>query len=175
MWWRRNKLPATLTPELSRDERVLAWAGAGEGRAVVATNRGLHLPGRDGVLGWHEIHKAAWDSGRLTLTPASSTAVPDSDYTVVADLPSVSFTLDHPGDLPKRVRERVTSSVPYTTRHDLPGGGAVRVVARRVSGQDGLAWSVRYEGHVDPTDPDVAKATAALVSEARNSLTSVEA
>jgi hypothetical protein len=39
MWWRRNKLPAELTPELSRDERVLAWAGAGDQRAVVATNR----------------------------------------------------------------------------------------------------------------------------------------
>jgi hypothetical protein len=172
MWWRRNRLPAALTPELSRDERVLAWAKAGEGRAVIATNRGLHLPDREGVLGWHEIHKAAWDSGRLTLTPASSTAVPDSDYTVVADLPPLSFTLTEPGDLPKRVRERVTSSVPYTTRHELPGGGAVRVVARRVTGHDGLSWSVRYEGGVDPTDPEITQATADLVAAARNSISS---
>ena len=170
MWWRRNKLPADLTPELSRDERVLAWAGAGDQRAVVATNRGLHLPDRGGVLGWHEIHKAAWSEGRLTLTPASSTEVADEPYTIVADLPPLTFALTDPGDLPKRIRERVTSSVAYTTRHDLPGGGAARVVARRVSGQDGLSWSVRYEGNVDPTDPEITKATSHLVAEARNAI-----
>ena len=47
-------------------------------------------------------------------------------------------------DLPDQVRTRVTRSVAYTTHHPMPTGG-VRVVGRRVSGQNGLSWAVRYD------------------------------
>jgi len=166
MWGRKRKLPAELSPALDRDERVLAWAEAGDG-AAVATNRGLWLPGK-ARIGWHEIHKATWGEGRLTVVPAEFT--PGEDFGVAADLVPVSVTLRDPGDLPKRVRDRVTASVAYSTRHPLPGGGAARVVGRRVPGRDGLSWSVRYEDGADATDPFVHAATEELVADAKASL-----
>jgi hypothetical protein len=41
------------------------------------------------------------------------------------------------------------------------------VVARRVPGADGLAWTVRYDPGVDHDDPIVREATAALVEQDR--------
>jgi hypothetical protein len=78
--------------------------------------------------------------------------------------------LRDPGNLPRRIRERVTASVAYTSLHQLDGSGAVRVVGRRISGRDGLTWFVRYEGKVDPADPEVIDATTELVQTARDSI-----
>jgi hypothetical protein len=170
----RRKLPVALTPRLDRDERVLAWAAVtDDGGALVATNRGLWLPvdGSPRRLGWHEIHKASWADGRLTLVGAdTSPLVPDSEISVSVDTSPESYQLDDPGNLPKRIRERVTASVAYTSLHQLPGGGSVRVVGRRVSGRDGLSWFVRYEGKVDRSDPAVIDATSELVTAARDSI-----
>ena len=168
MWFRKPKLPASKTPSLDEGERIVAWAPQGPD-AIVVTNRGLWLPPRT-RLRWHEIHKATWRDGTLTLVPAA-TAVADGDgYHVVEDLPPVSVRLDLPGDVPKRVRERVTGSVAYSSRHPLPGGGAARVVARRISGRDGFTWSVRYEGDADRDDATVQKFTAELVAAAKASI-----
>ena len=57
---RRPKLPSADRPPLATDERVLAWAAAGTGEGgndgvLVASNRGLWLPGRVDRLGWHDI------------------------------------------------------------------------------------------------------------------------
>jgi hypothetical protein len=95
-------------------------------------------------------------------------------YDIVEDLQAVSIRLDLPGDVPRRVRERVTGSVAYSSRHPLPGGGAARVVARRVSGRDGFTWSVRYEGDCDRDDPTVQKYTAELVAAAKASISQAE-
>lgn len=168
MWFRRPKLPASKTPRLETGERVVAWTPHGSD-AVVVTNRGLFIPGRD-RLRWHEIHKATWRDGTLTLVPAAMTIANGDGYSVVEDLPAVSVTLALPGDVPKRVRERVTGSVAYTSHHPLPTGGAARVVARRVSGRDGLTWSVRFEGGVDHDDPAVREVTADLVAAAKASI-----
>jgi hypothetical protein len=171
VFWRKPKLPASKQPELEGGERVVAWSPAGE-EAVVVTNRGLFLPGRP-RLRWHEIHKATWSDGVLRIVPATGPAGepdPGADYAVVTDATPVTIALRVPGDVPKRVRERVTASVAYTSKHPLPGGGAARVVGRRVSGRDGLSWFVRFEGAVDPADPEVAEATATLVAAARASI-----
>jgi hypothetical protein len=166
MWGRKPKLPAHLRPPLDPDERVLAWAEAEDG-AAVATNRGLWLPG-GGRVGWHEIHKATWGEGRLTVVPAAFE--PGDGFGVAADLAPVAVTLRNPGDLPKRVRDRVTSSVAFSTRYPLPGGGAARVVGRRVPGRDGLRWSVRYEDGAAASDPGVHEATEDLVAAAKASV-----
>jgi hypothetical protein len=158
---RKPKLPAGQRPALEPDERILAWARAAEDGVVVATNRGLWLPGLS-RLGWHEIHKAVWSGRELVVTPA--TVVDERDgYTVVADQPILSTLLVDPGDVPDQVRTRVTRSVAYTEHHQLPEGGGVRVVARRVSGVDGLAWTVRY----DPGTPVDQAAVDDLVAAAR--------
>ncbi|GAA4468252.1 hypothetical protein [Phytohabitans houttuyneae] len=156
---RKPKLPADQRPALDPDERILAWAPtAGEG-AVVASNRGLWLPGLH-RLGWHEIHKAVWSGRELVVTPASVVDERDG-YTVVADQPILSTLLLDPGEVPDQVRTRVTRSVAYTEHHTLPEGGGVRVVARRVSGVDGLSWTVRYDPGTPEDDATVGKLVAA--------------
>ncbi|WBB95362.1 hypothetical protein O7543_28940 [Solwaraspora sp. WMMA2080] len=170
MWslFRRSaRLPADQRPPLDRDERLLAWSGTATGTLVV-TNRGLWLPGRDTRLGWHQVHKAVWSGERLVVTPAETVSEHDG-YTVVADGPAISLDLSDPGDVPDQVRTRVTRSVGYSMHHQLDGGGA-RVVGRRVSGIDGLSWTVRYDASVD-TDADwLPDRTAELVAAARASV-----
>jgi hypothetical protein len=159
---RQPKLPADAGVALDPDERVLAWSKTDGGYAV-ATNRGLRLPGAD-RLGWHEIHKAVWSGRELTVTPAGVREEREG-YAVVDDLPPRTVLLLDPRDVPRQVQARVTGSVSYTMHHRLPGGGA-RVVARRVSGRDGLSWTVRYDPGT-PVDPEVAQETAVLVAAAR--------
>jgi hypothetical protein len=162
---RRPKLPAALRPELEPDERVLAWAAVGDDQALVATNRGLWLPDRR-RLGWHEIHKAAWSGRELRVTPAEMAEQRDA-YAVLVDGPVLSFLLLDPGELPDQVRARVTRSVAYTTHYPLPAGG-VRVVGRRISGNDGLSWAVRYDSGTPVDLEQVVHVTDELVGAARD-------
>jgi hypothetical protein len=168
---RRRKPPANVRPALERNERVLAWARTADepAGAVVVTNLGLWLPGRDGRLGWHQIHKATWAGSRLTVVPSRPVGdgVGDegSAYTVMADDAAVTVGLADPDDVPATVRDRVTKSVAYTAHHPLPAGG-IRVVARRIAGINGVAWHVRYDDGTDPADPTVVAVTAELVGEA---------
>jgi hypothetical protein len=179
---RMPKLPAGLSPALEREERVLAWAPTvtdelaaddpanDDPGAVVVTNRGLWLPDRP-RLGWHEIHKAVWADGSLTVTPAAEVDA-GPDYAIAADAPTISVALAEPGMVPRRVRERVTASVAYTSVYPVPGGGSARVVARRVSGRDGLAWSVRLEGNAtqNQTDPAVRAAVDQFVADSKSAI-----
>jgi hypothetical protein len=159
----RRRLPAERRPPLARDERVLAWSDSDAG-LLVATNLGLWLPlVPPGRLGWHEIHKAAWNASDLVVTAARQVAERDG-YTVVEDLPPVTFRLRDPGQLPHQVRARVTRSVGYSVHHAVPG---VRLAARRVPGVDGLRWTVRYDPGVNFDDPLVVAATGRLVAAAR--------
>lgn len=182
---RTRKLPADRRPALERDERVLAWAEASGGAdvpdgadgpagpsaaggpaTVVVTNRGLWLPGEPGRLGWHEIHKAVWSGRELTVTPAGVVGE-GPGYAVVADRDTRTFLLLDPGDVPHQVRVRVTASVSYTSHHRLPGGAGCRVVGRRVSGVDGLTWTVRFDPGARPDSESVQGLVADLVAHAR--------
>jgi hypothetical protein len=162
---RKPKLPAEKRPELERDERILAWADAADGEVVVATTKGLWLPGR-GRLGWHEVHKAAWSGRELRIT-ASEVVQERDGYTVVVDQPVSSYLLLEPGDVPENVRARVTKSVPHTWHHQMPGGGA-RIAARRVPGVNGLTWTVRYDAGTEVDSETVVQATGALVKQAKD-------
>jgi hypothetical protein len=168
MFGRRRRLPAQRRPPCDRDERILAWAEvSGTDGVLVATNRGLWLPGpQPERLGWAEIHKAAWSGRELEVTPADPVTTIDG-YVVMADRPVLRYPLPAPGDVPHQVRARVTRSVAYTVHHQLPGGGGVRVVARRVPGVDGLRWTVRYDTGADLDDPVVREVTTQLVTQAQ--------
>lgn len=179
MFRRKPKLPDAQRPALDAGERILAWsaldgdpteqgpgAPTGEGPVVVATNFGLLLPGQDGRIGWHEIHKASWSGRELTVVPATLVEHRDS-YDVMADAPAQSYALLDAGDVPHEVRARVTRSVGYSTHHQEPG---VRIVARRVPGVDGLSWAARYDTGVDAKDPAVIAATDELVAAARSTV-----
>jgi hypothetical protein len=165
---RRPKLPADKRPALDREERVLAWAHAGsaDDGVVVATTLGVWLPDR-GRLPWHEINKAVWSGRDLAVTPAAEVERREG-YAVVADAPVRTYLLVDPRDLPHEVRARVTRSVAYTAHHRFPDGGGVRVVARRVTGVDGLTWTVRFDPGTDPAEPG----TADLVAQAQAAATS---
>jgi hypothetical protein len=167
MFRRVPQLAADRRPPLENGERILAWAPVdGVDGVVVVTNRGLWLPGRDARVGYHAIHKAAWSGRSLELTQGRIVEERDT-YTVVADLPVETLVLPEPDDVPVQVRARVTRSVGYTVHYRLPGGGGVRVVARHVSGVDGVTWTVRYDPGTDGDAPDVVEATASLVAQAR--------
>ena len=160
---RKPSLPAALKPRLSPDERVVAWSLVSDEQAVVATNHGLWLPGSPEFLGWHDIHKAAWSGRELRITPAEIAEERES-YTVFVDGPILAFLLLEPGELPDQVRTRVTKSVAYTVHHPLASGaGGVRVVGRRVPGQNGLSWAVRYDSGTPVTLPAVIELTDELV------------
>ena len=165
---RKPKLPAALRPALGPDERIVAWAAAGDDQALVATNRGLWLPSGP-HLGWHEIHKAAWSGRELRITPAEVAEDRDA-YAVLVDAPVLTFLLLEPGELPDQVRNRVTRSVAYTAHHPLTVGG-VRVVGRRVSGRNGLSWAVRYDAGTPVQLSSVVELTGDLVAAARESVT----
>ena len=168
---KKRRLPAGQRPALAADERILSWAGATGDMVVVVTNLGLWLPGADERLGWHEIHKATWSGRQLTLTAARELPVEaPGGYVVMEDLPPLAITLLDPDRVPEQVRTRVNKSIAHTSHHPLTTGFGVRVVARRVSGVDGLRWTVRYDEGVDPTAPTVTEQTAALVAAARQSI-----
>ncbi|MGC4874760.1 hypothetical protein ACLQ26_00630 [Micromonospora sp. DT43] len=165
---RKPKLPPADRPPLAADERVLAWSAAGNGEGdgvVVASNLGLWLPGRGQRICWHDVLKAVWSGRELTVTPAE-TVVERDGYTVVVDGPAETYLLLDPGELPHQVRARVTRSVAYTERHQVPGGAA-RVAARRVAGVDGLTWTVRLDPGTPADDAAVLDETDRLVAAAR--------
>lgn len=162
------RLPAARRPDLAPDERVVAWSAVSGTDTVVATNRGLWLPGEP-RLGWHLIHKAVWSGRQLTVTPAEVVEQREG-YDVVADGPPRTYLLLEPDDLPEQVRARVTGSVAYTRTHPAPDGGRVRVVARRVSGVDGLTWAVRAEAGADLDSPLAREAVGLLVERERGQI-----
>jgi hypothetical protein len=182
---RKPKLSRESTPPLEPEERVLAWARVADtdDRVVVVTNRGLWLPPSAAApsdasdaaeavrVGWHQVHKAAWAEGVLTVTGSDAEA--GEGYAVARDTAPITVRLTDPGAVPRRIRERVTASVAHTSVHPLPGGGAVRVVGRRVPGHDGLSWSVRFEDmtadRID--DPGVRAAVDQFVTTAKAAMT----
>jgi len=157
---RSRRPPADLLAVLEPGERAVSWAVTRDGATVAATTLGLWLPAEGGLwrLGWHEVHRAVWEEGRLTVV--GSRAVLGDDRlaalgaAVVEDAEPVVLRLAEPRDLPPEVRTRVTRSVGYSTYHPLPGGG-VRVVGRRVPGRDGLSWVLRFDPGTDRDDERV--------------------
>ncbi|GAA1722554.1 hypothetical protein [Fodinicola feengrottensis] len=161
---RARRIPAQAQTLVDPHERVVAWGRTEEGTLVVATTQGLWPPAEPRRrLGWHEIHKAGWAEGVLTVIPSD-----EIDPGVVADGPPLHIRLTDPGDLPPEVRTRVTRSVAYSAHHQLATGG-VWVVGRRVPMVDGLAWAARYDAGTDYKDPAVRAQVADLIDAAARS------
>jgi hypothetical protein len=156
--------PAEAVQPLDRDERVVSWARSDSGAPVVATQRGLWLPGPGGPrrIPWHLVDKAVWRDGTLTVIAAV-----DTGDGVLAEQPPASVRLAEPRDLPPTVRARVERSIGYTRYHRLQPTGGVRVVGRRVPGRDGLSWQVVFDPGSDPDDPLLRIQAERLVAQAR--------
>ena len=148
LFGRRERPPAELVGRLSRDERVLSWADTSDGEAVLATPRGVWWPSPDGPrrIPWQHIDKAVWRDNLLTLIEAEVV-----DDLLLVDKAPVSVTLTKPRDLPSTIRKRVEANI---LRSELLAiaGGAVRFVARRQAGRDGVTWWARIEPGTDDSE-----------------------
>lgn len=147
-------------PELDgieKDERVLSWADTSDGEAVVATSRGVWwpVPAEHRLIAWQHIDKVVWRDGIIAITEAE--VVDD----LLVDRRPVSARLDQPRDLPPVVRKRVEANIVRTELLSV-GGGAVRFVARRVPGHDGVLWWARIEPGTSDTEAVRAAISARL-------------
>jgi hypothetical protein len=158
LFGRRERPPADLVVHLGRDERVLSWADTADGAVVMATPRGLWWPGPGGPrqILWQHIDKAIWRDGQLSVIEAEVV-----DDTLLVDHPPVTVTLARPRDLPSTVRKRVEGNIVRTELVSI-GGGAVRFVARREPGRDGVRWWARLEPGTPQTDEVLAAVRARL-------------
>lgn len=148
---RRERPPALAG--LERDERIVSWADTGSGEVVAVTALGLWWPGPRRIP-WQFVDKVTWREGVLTVVEAEVV-----DDLLLVDLPAVSATLATPRDLPPTVRKRVEANIVRTELLSVPGG-AVRFVARRQPGRDGVAWW----GHLEAGTPDTATVRSAIAA-----------
>jgi hypothetical protein len=127
---------------LAPDERRLAWGLTVDGTPIVATPQALYAG--DLRIPWVQVEKAGWQPPVLTVREVAEVDGAGSVHT---------WELAEDKDLAGVVRTQVTSSIGWSDRRRLPGKGALRVVGRRVPGEDALLWQVVYIEGADPDDP----------------------
>jgi hypothetical protein len=142
-------------------ERLLAVARLADGSWVAATPRALVLPGRR--VDWSTVAHAEWSDEESLLRV-------DQLRTADAEGETHRLVLDEPGRVPEVVRDRVTSSIVASRHTPVEGSAGVRVVARRVPGEDELQWQVVVDRGLDPSDPRVQTASETAVSDLRREL-----
>ncbi len=152
----RARLPAEVRALVDEGERVLAWGRDAQGEPVLATLQAVYVPTRSGDharIPYERIELAGWEDPVLDILLIGRGG---RRYLV---------RLDEPGELPPMIRERVTSTIALAERVTLADGGGARITARRAPGKDDLAWTVRFDDGIDPTDPAVrAQADAAIAA-----------
>ena len=159
--FRRKRVPAAVAAVvLEPGERRSAWALTSDGDAVVATDRGLRLPGAE-RLDWPDVERASWARPVLTVLRVAAVAGAGERRSV---------RLEDEGDLPDVVRSAVTGSVGWSSHYRLGPAGGVRVVGRRRPGLDLLDWQLVYDAGTDLDDPDVQAQAAELLLVARRTV-----
>ena|SRR5215210_1362928 len=162
-WNRRLTLPGDARDDLPLHprERLLAVARLPDGSWVAATPGALVLPGRR--VDWSTVAHAEWSDEKSQLRV-------DQLRTAEAEAETHRLVLDEPGRLPEVVRDRVTSSIVASRHTPVEGKAGVRVVARRVLGEDELQWQLVVDRGLDPADPRVLTAGETAVSDLRREL-----
>jgi hypothetical protein len=144
---------------LRLEERRLAWGVTDSGTAVVATPTSL-LAGSSVVL-WTSVAKASWDPPVLSVREVAEVEGAGTLH---------RFVLVEDDGLAEVVRAQVTSSVGWTDVRRLQPGGKVRVVGRRVPGQDALLWQTVWLDGTDPSDPLLRVQAEELVAALRGTI-----
>lgn len=158
---RRPPLPeAVAAVALDPGERRLAWGITTAGDAVVATDRGLRLPGRPAVA-WADVERALWRRPVLTVSQVAAVEGTGARW---------QLELGDEGDLPDTVRTQVTGSVAWSNHVRLSPAGGVRLVGRRRPGQELLDWQLVFDTGTDPDDPGLRAQAEALVEDARRTI-----
>jgi hypothetical protein len=149
---RRSKVPDAVRA-LAPDERRLAWGLAADGTPLVATPTALYAGSLR--LPWTSVEKVVWRPPVLTVSEVAD---------VEGSGPAHTWELAQDSRLAETVRAQVTSSVAWSDRRALQPRGHVRLVGRRVPGEDRLLWQTVWEPGTDPSDPALrAQAEAQLV------------
>jgi hypothetical protein len=135
-------------------DRRLAWGVTDAGVALVAAPTCLYV---DGVpLAWNAIEKVGWVSPLLRVTESA-----EVEGTGTVHL----WELAEDRKLAETVRERVTASVAWSDVRALSPSGSVRLVGRRVPGQDALLWQTVWQVGTNHADPSLrAQAEAHLTA-----------
>ena len=154
----RQQVPEAVR-SLRLDERRLAWAVTDSGTAVVATPTSL-LAGSV-VLPWTSIAKVSWEPPVLVLREVAEVEDAGEQH---------RFVLAEDSRLAEVVRAQVTSSVAWSDVRRLEPRGKVRVVARRVPGQDALLWQTVWLEGTDPSAPLLRAQAEELVAALRGTL-----
>ena len=145
---RRERPPQALLEHLDKHERVQSWADTDDDTVVAATSKGLWWPADDTyrLIQWQVLDKAEWRDGRLSVIEADVV-----DDELLVDRPAVTALLISPRDLPAVVRKRVEANIVGRELLEFDGG-AVRFVARRRPGRDGVTWWAHLESGTRDTD-----------------------
>jgi hypothetical protein len=145
--------------DLRTDERRLAWGLTPDDLPLVATPSFLYLG--DEQLPWTQIERISWKPSTLTIIEVAE---------IEGTGRTRSFVLAEDARLAETIRARVTSSVAWSDRRGLHPSGAVRLVGRRVPGQDLLEWQHVYEPGTDPADPFVRAQVDLMVEALRRTI-----
>jgi hypothetical protein len=159
LFHRRDAPPADALAQLGRDERLVSWADTEAGSVVLATPRGLWWPDDEAaaalrLIAWQHVSRATWRDGVLAVIEADVV-----DDLLMFDRRPVAVRLSVPRDLPPTVRKRVEANIVRSELEPVTGGAA-RVVARRVPGENGLRWWARLE----PGTADTGQVRSALAA-----------
>lgn len=154
----RSALPEVVRAvSLEPGERRLGWGVTTAGEAVLATSRGLRLPGAE-LLDWADVERATWRRPSLVVTRVSP---------VDGTGPRWQVELEQEDDLADAVRAQVTGSIGWTDHVRLQPEGGVRLVGRRRPGQDLLDWQMVFDAGTDPQDPALRAQAEAHLLEVR--------
>lgn len=123
-------------------DRRLAWGLTEDGVALVASPDCLHVGGER--IEWWQVERVGWADPTLRVVEVAE--VEGSGLVHLWDLAE-----DH--GLAETIRERVTASVAWSDLRSLTPSGAVRLVGRRVPGQEVLTWQAVWQPGTDPSDP----------------------
>ncbi len=155
---RLSKVPAAVRG-LRLTERRLAWGLTEDGTALVATPTSLVIGAE--TIAWTGVERVSWQPEVLTVVEVDE---------VEGAGRTRSFVLTEQSRLAETVRAGVTSSVVWSDRRVLPTGRGVRLVGRRVPGQDALLWQGVWESAVDAADPGLRAGVEAMLADLRKTL-----
>ena len=123
-WFKQTPaMPSELASAVAHEGRLLAWATHTGGLIAVTKNSLVDINDQVvTVTPWSESVQAKWEPPKLTVVFQGE----------IEPLPTTrSWILDEASQLPRAVRDRVTSTVVVDRLFELPNAGKVRFVARK--------------------------------------------
>jgi hypothetical protein len=158
-WFKQAQdMPPELAQAINSQGRLLDWSRHSDGLIAITKNSLVDISDQEvTITPWTDSLQAKWEPPQLSVIFQGQTDAK----------PNIrSWTLDGESQLPRAVRDRVTSAVVVDRVYELPTAGRVRFVARKDESRaywsaisDDLAASQSADGQ-----EEIAKALAELRS-----------